>query len=107
MQHKTLAIADHEPELKKIADELISLRDLAKQRISFFKKQYEDFLKQEDEKTKPLWDQVEEYFRKNGRLPADYTKAKYSIHFDWDDGTICLHDNSEEVPGFIRNLLKT
>jgi len=106
--HKTLAIIDHEPELKGVIDRLTTMRNMAEEKAKFLHKQLQDFMEEEEKKIKPMWKEIEQVLLKLGRLPPDFNKETHVIHLDRDDGTLVLCDGDHSVDGsqFLKALFQ-
>jgi hypothetical protein len=89
---RAIAIVSQDEKLTELTNQIKKAEEHYKQRKEFFKKQMEDAAFELASAIEPLVNGVEAHLLSNNKLPKDYSKEKYHLHYDQDADVVTLCD---------------
>jgi hypothetical protein len=96
---------DHEPEIQRLIEEMERINQVFIERAEFLKKQIEDMNSDRFKAINPFWNNISEYLVENNRLPDDYSKEKYTLHYDTKEKYIYICDGEHDSHPMIDILM--
>lgn len=102
---RAVALISHHPELKEMSEKMQARRNTVIAKIKFFQKSLDAEQKQLREEELKDWLIIEGILFEK-MLLKPYDKEKFSLDMSVDQDLLCLKSNEEEIPEFIKKLLR-